>query len=70
MAYAIIGFLWGSFALYKQFKIFPESQWWKKVLCFCLNAMGWPIGMMIAYANRKNNKCKPGGGGCGKCDVC
>jgi len=54
--YFSAGVLWGVFAANMQSKVHPYSSSWLVALVLLLNALGWPIAMMIAIHHLMSGK--------------
>ena len=54
--YFSAGVLWGVFAANMQNKVYPYSSSWLVALVLLLNAVVWPISMMIAIHNLVSGK--------------
>lgn len=49
--YIFLGLCWGLFCIIKQNEIFPDSSMIKYIIAFMLNAIVFPISIIIAIFN-------------------
>lgn len=52
--YLAIGFFWSLFAVKRQQELYPTGPVWKVWICWILNLIGWPLGIIMVIIRRYN----------------